>query len=98
MRRSVLAYSPARRTGHNGTTTRDGGHKVTGSHTAARDQLRSVLPIGTVTFLLTDIEASTRLWEQHREGMRSALARHDALIEHVVQERGGSVVRPRGEG
>ena len=37
------------------------------------------LPTGTVTFLFTDIEGSTRLWEQHPEAMRAALARHDAL-------------------
>src|SRR6266571_4781301 len=37
-------------------------------------------PTGTVTFLLTDIEGSTRLWEEHPEAMRPSLARHDALI------------------
>ncbi len=36
------------------------------------------LPTGTVTFLFTDIEGSTTRWEQHREVMRAALARHDA--------------------
>jgi predicted ATPase/class 3 adenylate cyclase len=56
------------------------------------------LPTGTVTFLLTDVEGSTRLWEQYPDGMRSALARHDELIEHLVREHGGAVVRPRGEG
>src|SRR5438046_985908 len=39
----------------------------------------TALPSGTVTFLFTDIEGSTRLWEQHPEAMRAALARHDAL-------------------
>src|SRR5919205_2516297 len=56
------------------------------------------LPTGTVTFLLTDIEGSTRLWEQHPAAMRQALVRHDALVETVVIEHGGVVVRPRGEG
>jgi class 3 adenylate cyclase len=51
-----------------------------------------------VTFLLTYIEGSTRLWDRHREGMRAALVRHDALIEGQVAEHGGVVVRPRGEG
>jgi predicted ATPase/class 3 adenylate cyclase len=61
-------------------------------------QLVSELLTGTVTFLLTDIEGSTRLWERHPEAMRSALTRHDTLIEQLVAEHGGTVVRPRGEG
>lgn len=55
-------------------------------------------PTGTVTFLFTDIEGSTALGEQHPEAMRQALVRHDALVEQVVAEHGGVVVRPRGEG
>jgi predicted ATPase/class 3 adenylate cyclase len=56
------------------------------------------LPTGTVTLLFTDVEGSTRLWEQHSQAMRFALARHDALIEERVEQHGGVVVRPRGEG
>src|SRR5712692_7364794 len=56
------------------------------------------LPTGTVTFLFTDVEGSTRLWEQHPEPMRAALARHDAIVEHLVVQHQGTVVRPRGEG
>lgn len=56
------------------------------------------LPTGTLTFLLTDIEGSTRLWEQHPVGMRSAMARHDKLIEAIVVQHRGAIVRPRGEG
>jgi predicted ATPase/class 3 adenylate cyclase len=56
------------------------------------------LPVGTVTFLLTDVEGSTALWEQASEAMRTALARHDALFEHAVCEHGGVHIRPRGEG
>ena len=40
----------------------------------------SELPSGTVTFLFTDIEGSTRLWEEHPDAMRDALARHDELL------------------
>jgi predicted ATPase/class 3 adenylate cyclase/tetratricopeptide (TPR) repeat protein len=57
-----------------------------------------VLPTGTVTFLFTDVEGSTRLWEQYPAAMRQALARHDALIEDLVVRQGGVLVRPRGEG
>lgn len=56
------------------------------------------LPTGTVTFLFTDIEGSTALWEQHPDAMRQALVRHDALVEQNVAEHAGHVVRPRGEG
>ena len=56
------------------------------------------LPTGTVTFLLTDVEGSTALWEQASEAMRTALARHDALFEAAVVEHGGDHIRPRGEG
>jgi class 3 adenylate cyclase len=56
------------------------------------------LPSGTVTFLLTDVEGSTALWEQAPEAMRAALGRHDALFEQSVQQHGGIHIRPRGEG
>lgn len=58
----------------------------------------ALLLTGTVTFLLTDIEGSTRLWEHYPHQMREALARHDALIEALTNEHGGIVVRPWGEG
>src|SRR5260370_33499864 len=56
------------------------------------------LPVGTVTFMLTDVVSSTRLWDQFPEQMRQALARHDALVESLVAEHARAVVRPRGEG
>ena len=58
----------------------------------------SNLPTGTLTFLFTDVEGSTRLWELQPEGMRAAMARHDELIESSVVQSGGAIVRPRGEG
>src|ERR687885_2386729 len=56
------------------------------------------LPTGTVTFLFSDVEESTKLWERHPDQMRVALARHDHLIESLVEQHQGVVVRPRGEG
>src|SRR5437763_17784 len=56
------------------------------------------LPSGTITFLFTDIEGSTRLWEQHPDAMSAALARHDALLTAGIQQHGGQVVKRRGEG
>ena len=55
------------------------------------------LPSGTVTFLMTDVEGSTALWEQASDAMR-ALARHDDLFEAAILQHGGAHIRPRGEG
>jgi class 3 adenylate cyclase len=43
------------------------------------------VPTGTVTFLFTDIEGSTRLWQQHPEAMRGALARHHELLHQAIE-------------
>jgi class 3 adenylate cyclase len=56
------------------------------------------LPSGTVTFLLTDIEGSTRLWDERPAAMRAAVARHDEMVAAAVAARGGVVVKSRGEG
>ena len=56
------------------------------------------LPSGTVTFLFTDVEASTRLWEEHPEAMRGALARHDAIVRGAIESHGGDVVKTTGDG
>ena len=56
------------------------------------------LPSGTVTFLFTDIEGSTRLWEEHPDAMRDALARHDEILRDAVQSHGGHVVKNLGDG
>ena len=56
------------------------------------------LPAGTVTFLLTDIEGSTRLWETVPDAMEVALERHDRLLGDVIGRHGGAVVTSRGEG
>ena len=52
----------------------------------------------TATFLFTDIEGSTRLWEQHPEAMRRALERHDELLKAAVEACGGEVVKTTGDG
>jgi len=59
---------------------------------------RRNLPTGTLTFLLTDIESSTQLWESYPDSMKAVLARHDELIESSVESHHGQVVKPRGEG
>ena len=58
----------------------------------------SDLPTGTVTFLFTDLEGSTRLWEEHPDAMRAALARHDEILRDAVEKRDGHVVKTTGDG
>ncbi|MCP4616516.1 MAG: hypothetical protein GY844_08755, partial [Bradyrhizobium sp.] len=53
---------------------------------------------GTVTFLFTDIQGSTALWEQHPDAMQTALARHDELSQTQITARGGHVVKSTGDG
>jgi predicted ATPase/class 3 adenylate cyclase len=56
------------------------------------------LPTGTVTFLFTDLEGSTRLWEEHPEAMRDALGRHDAILREAVESHQGVVFSEMGDG
>jgi class 3 adenylate cyclase/tetratricopeptide (TPR) repeat protein len=53
---------------------------------------------GILTFLLTDIEASTPLWERHGAAMGAALAGHQELITRTVAGHGGRVIKRQGEG
>ena len=55
------------------------------------------LPRGTVTFLFTDIEGSTRLLEPEPAAYRAALARHDALLTRVIAEHDGIVLERAGD-
>ena len=55
-------------------------------------------PTGTVTFLFTDIQGSTQLWEKHPEGMKAALAKHDVILRQAVESNGGQVLKNTGDG
>jgi predicted ATPase/class 3 adenylate cyclase len=57
----------------------------------------SALPSGTVTFLFTDIEGSTRLWEERPDAMRVALARHDDLLRETIATHKGHVFKTMGD-
>jgi predicted ATPase/class 3 adenylate cyclase len=58
----------------------------------------SDLPTGTVTFLFTDLEGSTRLWEDRPDDMRVALARHDEILRKNVETHEGAIVKTTGDG
>ncbi|CAN5297957.1 LuxR family transcriptional regulator [soil metagenome] len=57
----------------------------------------SVPPTGTVTFLFTDIEGSTKLWETDSESMSEALVRHDELLRSAIEARDGYVFKTVGD-
>jgi class 3 adenylate cyclase len=59
--------------------------------------LSQPFPTGTVTFLFTDIEGSTRLWQEQPERMPTALLRHDALLQAAIAEVGGYVFKKMGD-
>jgi class 3 adenylate cyclase len=54
-------------------------------------------PSGTVTFLFTDIEGSSRMWEESPATMRAALARHDEILRSVIEAHGGHVFKTLGD-
>jgi predicted ATPase/class 3 adenylate cyclase len=56
------------------------------------------LPSGTVTFVFTDLEGSTRLWEQHPDARSEALARHDEIVRGAIEAKRGVVFATMGDG
>ncbi len=57
----------------------------------------SALPSGVVTFLFTDIEGSTRLWESAPESMDAALRRHNELVRAAIEGEGGAIFNTVGD-
>ena len=58
----------------------------------------AVLPEGTVTFLLTDVEGSTRLWENTPDAMTQAIGRHYEILDEAIARHGGMRPEEQGEG
>ena len=54
-------------------------------------------PTGTITFLFTDIEGSTRLWEYYPDAMQRTLVRHDIVLREVIASYGGYVFTTAGD-
>ena len=54
-------------------------------------------PNGTVTFLFSDIEGSTPLWDKHHDDMQVATALHDEILRRVIEDRGGYVFTTAGD-
>ena len=56
----------------------------------------SVLPSGTVTFLFTDVEGSTRLWAADKDAMSASLLVHDAILRAAIEGNSGYVFTTAG--
>jgi class 3 adenylate cyclase/DNA-binding SARP family transcriptional activator len=65
---------------------------------AARHPAATGLPTGVVTFLLTDIERSSALWEADPDAMAASLELHDELIARGAEDHGGRLLKTKGEG
>jgi len=76
----------------------DQGPDPAAQATTASVGVRAAAPSGTVTFLFTDIQGSSRLWEQHPVQMTAAIARHDELLHAAVTEHDGVVFATAGDG
>ena len=57
-----------------------------------------VPPTGTVSFLFTDVEQSTQLWEARPDEMANAMARHDQIVRVVMAAHRGHVFSTSGDG
>ena len=66
-------------------------------HPSQSEQTIIQPPTGTVTFLFTDIEGSTRLWEVEKDAMGLALAKHDSLLRQIIDGNGGYIFKTVGD-
>ena len=64
----------------------------------AKDTATPDLPSGTVTFLFTEVEGSTRLWDESPDVMSHAMPRHDELLRDAVESHDGFIVKNTGDG
>ena len=72
------------------------GVTLTGTPAEVMSDRASPPPVST--FLITDIEGSTRLWEDRAAAMATALARHDGLLRAAVEGRAGTIIKTTGDG
>jgi class 3 adenylate cyclase len=60
--------------------------------------MTAAAPSGVVTFLFTDVEGSTRRWENDAQAMRAALAAHDEVLRSAIEAHGGWLFKHTGDG
>jgi predicted ATPase/class 3 adenylate cyclase len=56
------------------------------------------LPTGVVTFVLTDIERSSAMWDSNPDAMAASLEVHDQLVSATAEAHGGTLLKTKGEG
>jgi predicted ATPase/class 3 adenylate cyclase len=78
-------------------TSQDSHSHVRNGEEADMPEGQSPLPSGTITFLFTDIEGSTRRWEVNRDAMAGAVARHDALLREIFERHEGYIFKTVGD-
>src|SRR5215218_8040487 len=71
--------------------------RLTGDSILRERPSMPTLPSGTVTFLFTDIEASTSRWERDPAAMLDDLARHDAILRRAIEGQSGAVFKTVGD-
>lgn len=95
---------PLQRAGHPGiseATQHRAGVNIWARTIAVWREDRAVaerLPSGVVTFVLSDIVGSTRLWDGAPEAMETAVVRHEDIVSRAVAAHGGVVLKARGQG
>jgi predicted ATPase/class 3 adenylate cyclase len=60
--------------------------------------MTAAAPSGVVTFLFTDVEGSTRRWENDADAMRAAMAAHDEVLRSAIEAHGGFMFKHTGDG
>jgi predicted ATPase/class 3 adenylate cyclase len=91
-----VAPSPALQDLHDGIVQQHPDVSWAGSPTKRTQTAH--LPSGTVSFLFSDVEGSTRLWEEDPDLMRQLMPRHDQLLRDAVELNHGFIVKSRGDG
>src|SRR5690242_7537430 len=57
----------------------------------------AAFPTGEVTFLFSDIEGSTKRWDEHRDAMQGAVLRHERIVGDAIRRRNGYVFKTLGD-
>jgi class 3 adenylate cyclase/tetratricopeptide (TPR) repeat protein len=71
---------------------------VSGGTGGAWERRVGTLPTGVVSFVLTDVEGSTAMWDRDPTATASAIERHDELIAGIVASFDGILLKHKGEG